>query len=416
MTSARDSSNALACTARTAIAWKLVPGVVVTAVPAPYLALLKSALVRARAIAAHMRMSTDTTLVEKFEGCLVGALVGDCMGAPFETDFTGSHFPNQQTFFQNLLKHTVVPGPSAGRNFRPSKVHPGRGEYHYTDDTAMTMCLAKSLLTKRRFDAFDVAKRFTTEYFENEALVGEYGNAVRDVFRKLKNNNYEDPYRPGQEQFGGRGSYGNGAAMRVAPVALFFMDDLEKMVEVARNQAKITHSNKIGYNAAIMQCMAVYLALNSDPKTPLDSMVYLDHLIALTDKLEEAVDGFKPLVFKLMHIKKILSNPELDPSPAEVAKMLGNDITAQGSVPTAIYSFLRSQRPLKEFEHESSFVRCLYFAVACGGDADTIASMACSISGAFHGISAIPSVLQRQCQAVDEVTRIADCLEEAVSK
>lgn len=363
-----------------------------------------------------MRMSTDTTLVEKFEGCLVGALVGDCMGAPFETDFTGSHFPNQQTFFQNLLKHTVVPGPSAGRNFRPSKVHPGRGEYHYTDDTAMTMCLAKSLLTKRRFDAFDVAKRFTTEYFENEALVGEYGNAVRDVFRKLKNNNYEDPYRPGQEQFGGRGSYGNGAAMRVAPVALFFMDDLEKMVEVARNQAKITHSNKIGYNAAIMQCMAVYLALNSDPKTPLDSMVYLDHLIALTDKLEEAVDGFKPLVFKLMHIKKILSNPELDPSPAEVAKMLGNDITAQGSVPTAIYSFLRSQRPLKEFEHESSFVRCLYFAVACGGDADTIASMACSISGAFHGISAIPSVLQRQCQAVDEVTRIADCLEEAVSK
>nr|XP_037282989.1 ADP-ribose glycohydrolase ARH3-like isoform X2 [Rhipicephalus microplus] len=364
----------------------------------------------------HMRMSTDTTLVEKFEGCLVGALVGDCMGAPFETDFTGSHFPNQQTFFQNLLKHTVVPGPSAGRNFRPSKVHPGRGEYHYTDDTAMTMCLAKSLLTKRRFDAFDVAKRFTTEYFENEALVGEYGNAVRDVFRKLKNNNYEDPYRPGQEQFGGRGSYGNGAAMRVAPVALFFMDDLEKMVEVARNQAKITHSNKIGYNAAIMQCMAVYLALNSDPKTPLDSMVYLDHLIALTDKLEEAVDGFKPLVFKLMHIKKILSNPELDPSPAEVAKMLGNDITAQGSVPTAIYSFLRSQRPLKEFEHESSFVRCLYFAVACGGDADTIASMACSISGAFHGISAIPSVLQRQCQAVDEVTRIADCLEEAVSK
>ncbi|KAL3213795.1 hypothetical protein MRX96_035286 [Rhipicephalus microplus] len=396
MTSARDSSNALACTARTAIAWKLVPGVVVTAVPAPYLALLKSALVRARAIAAHMRMSTDTTLVEKFEGCLVGALVGDCMGAPFETDFTGSHFPNQQTFFQNLLKHTVVPGPSAGRNFRPSKVHPGRGEYHYTDDTAMTMCLAKSLLTKRRFDAFDVAKRFTTEYFENEALVGEYGNAVRDVFRKLKNNNYEDPYRPGQEQFGGRGSYGNGAAMRVAPVALFFMDDLEKMVEVARNQAKITHSNKIGYNAAIMQCMAVYLALNSDPK--------------------DAARLYGPLVFKLMHIKKILSNPELDPSPAEVAKMLGNDITAQGSVPTAIYSFLRSQRPLKEFEHESSFVRCLYFAVACGGDADTIASMACSISGAFHGISAIPSVLQRQCQAVDEVTRIADCLEEAVSK
>lgn len=75
--------------------------------------------------------------------------------------------------------------------------------------------------------------RFTTEYFENEALVSEYGNAVRDVFRKLKNSNYEDPYKPAQEQFGGRGSYGNGASMRVAPVALFYMDDLEKMIEVS---------------------------------------------------------------------------------------------------------------------------------------------------------------------------------------
>ncbi|XP_077502110.1 ADP-ribosylhydrolase ARH3-like isoform X3 [Amblyomma americanum] len=364
----------------------------------------------------YTRMSADTTLVEKFEGCLVGALLGDCLGAPFETDFTGDAFPNQQTFFQNLLKHTVVPGPSAGRNFRPSNVHPGHGEYHYTDDTAMSMCLANSLLAKRKFDALDVAKRFTTEYFENEAIVFEYGNAVRDVFRKLKNNNYEDPYKPAQEQFGGRGSYGNGAAMRVAPVALFYMDDVEKMVEVARNQAKITHSNQTGYSAAIMQCTAVHLALKSDPKIPLDPVAFIDHLIALMDKLEEAVDGFKPLVFKLMHIKKLVSNPDLDPTPAEVAKTLGNNITAQGSVPTAIYSFLRSQRPLKDFEHESPFVRCLYFAVACGGDTDTIATMACSISGAFHGIGAIPSVLQRQCQSVDEVTRIADYLEEAVSK
>lgn len=362
------------------------------------------------------RMSADTTLVEKFEGCLVGALLGDCLGAPFETDFTGSNFPNQQNFFQNLLQHTVVPGPSAGRNFHPSKVHPGRGEYHYTDDTAMTLCLAKSLLAKRRFDALDVAKRFTTEYFENEALVSEYGNAVRDVFRKLKNSNYEDPYKPAQEQFGGRGSYGNGASMRVAPVALFYMDDLEKMIEVARNQAKITHSNQTGYNAAILQCMAVFLALKSDPKAPLDPVAFIDHLIAFMDKLEEAIDGFKPLIFKLMHIKKILSNPDLDPTPAEIAKTLGNDITAQGSVPTAIYCFLRSQRPLKDFEHESPFVRCLYFAVVCGGDADTLASMACSISGARHGVSAIPGVLQRQCQAIDEVTRIADCLEEALAK
>lgn len=361
-------------------------------------------------------MANDPTLEEKFQGCLVGGLLGDCLGAPFEEDFTGSNFPDQQTFFQNLLKHAVVPGPSAGRNFRPSKVHPGHGEYHYTDDTAMTFCLARSLLAKGKFDALDVAKRFTTEYFENEPIVYEYGNAVREVFRKLKNTNFVDPYKPGQDQFGGHGSYGNGAAMRVAPVALFYKNDLEKMVEVARNQSKITHSNKTGYNAAIMQCMAICLALKSDPKTPLDPVVFVDYLIAFMDKLEEATDGFKPLCFKLMLIKKTVSNPAEDPTPAEVAKMLGNNITAQGSVPTAIYSFLRSQRPLPDFDHESPFVRCLYFAIACGGDTDTIATMAGSIAGARHGISAIPGVLQRQCQGVDEMVRLADSIEAAVTK
>ncbi|CAN8023888.1 unnamed protein product, partial [Ixodes persulcatus] len=261
--------------------------------------------------------------------------------------------------------------------------------------------------------------RFTDEYFENELLVQEYGSAVRDVFRKLKNSNYADPYKPASEQFGGRGSYGNGASMRVAPVALFYQNDLEKMVEVARNQAKLTHSNKTGYNAAIMQCMAIAIALKSNPKTPLDPVAFVDYLIAFMDKLEEATDGFKPLCFKLMLIKKIVSDPAQDPTPAEVARMLGNDITAQGSVPTAIYSFLRSQRPLADFEvsnHESPYVRCLYFAIACGGDADTIAAMAGNISGARHGISAIPGVLQRQCHGVDEMARLAESIEEAVSQ
>lgn len=356
------------------------------------------------------------TLLEKYEGCLVGVVIGDCLGAPFEQDFTGGRNPGISTFFQKLMKNNVVPGPSAGRNFRHSKAHPGHGEYHYTDDTAMTICLATSLLSKGKFDAVDVAKRFTTEYFNNEECFSEYGNAVRDVFRKLKNMNYADPYKPAKEQFGGRGSYGNGASMRVAPVALFYKDDMRKMVEVARSQAQLTHSHKTGYNGAILQCLAIYLSLKSDVEMPLDVVNYVDKLLVLMDELEEGSDGFKPLCFKLMLIKKILFDSKRDPTPAEIAKLLGNDITAQGSVPTAIYCFLRAQKPLSNFEHESPFMRCLYFAVSCGGDADTIASMACSIAGARSGIGAIPRVLQRLCRGADEMSRIADCLEEAVTK
>ncbi|KAM7302857.1 ADP-ribose glycohydrolase ARH3 [Ixodes scapularis] len=361
-------------------------------------------------------MAAGPTLTEKFQGCLVGGLLGDCLGAPFEAHIKNTVIPDQRTFFQNLLKGEVAFGPLAGRNFRPSEVDQEHGEYHYTDDSAMTFCLARSLLAKGGFDPLDVAKRFTGEYFENQQLVQEYGNAVKNVFQKWKDSSYADPYKPAMEQFEGRGSYGNGASMRVAPVALFYTKDHEKMIEVARNQAKLTHSNESAYNAAILQCMAIATALRSDPGTPFDSGHFMSHLVALMLQQEKSHNGQGPLCCKMELIKKIVRDPTQDPTPAEVAVMLGNDMSAQGSVPTAIYSFLRSQRPLADFEHKSPYVRCLYFAIACGGDSDTIAAMAGNIAGARHGISSIPGVLQRQCKGVDEMARLAESIEEAVFK
>ena len=62
--------------------------------------------------------------------------------------------------------------------------------------------------------------RFATDYF-NQKMNRGYGTHVRMVFHKLKESNYKDVFKPAKEQFNGTGSYGNGAAMRVAPIALF---------------------------------------------------------------------------------------------------------------------------------------------------------------------------------------------------
>src|SRR5262249_7754396 len=43
--------------------------------------------------------------------------------------------------------------------------------------------------------------------------------------------------------FGGQGSFGNGAAMRVAPVGAYFADDLEAAVAHARRSAVVTHAH-----------------------------------------------------------------------------------------------------------------------------------------------------------------------------
>lgn len=62
--------------------------------------------------------------------------------------------------------------------------------------------------------------RFTDDYF-NQKINRGYGTHVRTVFSKLKESNYEDVFKPAKEQFNGSGSFGNGGAMRMAPIALF---------------------------------------------------------------------------------------------------------------------------------------------------------------------------------------------------
>lgn len=62
--------------------------------------------------------------------------------------------------------------------------------------------------------------RFATDYFSQKMNRG-YGTHVRMVFFKLKESNYKDVFKPAKEQFNGSGSFGNGGAMRIAPIALF---------------------------------------------------------------------------------------------------------------------------------------------------------------------------------------------------
>jgi poly(ADP-ribose) glycohydrolase ARH3 len=89
------------------------------------------------------------------------------------------------------------------------------------------------------------------EYF-NEPRRG-YGQQVVDIFHKLRAQKFVDPFGPAKEQFDGSGSYGNGGAMRVAPVALFCHSNYEELVRLAQRSAELTHTHKQGYDGAILQ-------------------------------------------------------------------------------------------------------------------------------------------------------------------
>jgi poly(ADP-ribose) glycohydrolase ARH3 len=178
--------------------------------------------------------------------------------------------------------------------------------------------------------------------------------------------------RAGEKLFGG-GSFGNGSAMRVAPVGVLYAPKLEELFAVAGNTARITHTHPLGLGGAVLQAHAVSLAFLSEPQSPLDVIGFLDKL---GRRIQPEWDAFR---HKLVHVRELLGR---EPDLEEVVHLLGNDSTCQGSVPTAIFCFLL---------HPDSFRDSVVTAVNLGGDTDTIGAMTGAISGARLGYRAIPA-------------------------
>ncbi|KAG7170292.1 ADP-ribose glycohydrolase ARH3-like [Homarus americanus] len=317
----------------------------------------------------------------RFRGCMVGALMGDCLGAPFEGEPRAT-----RSILQSYFRRLSDPDLKV-----PYK--------QYTDDTAMTRCVAQSLIEKKGFDAKDMAR-----------------SNVTDVFAALRATKFRDPYSPAAFQFNGRGSYGNGAAMRVAPVALFCYATKAGLVDTSRDTALITHANRLGYNGAVLQCLAIYEALHT-PTNKLDSVKFIESLITKMKEIEKPseddilYEGEDPYVY-VKRLEKVLELMERGDSVSreQVEDELGVYISAHMSVPTAIYSFIRATSPVADIESENEYQRTLHFAISLGGDTDTIASMAGSIAGAYYGVTKIPGNLQKHCEASSDAIKQADDL------
>lgn len=111
-------------------------------------------------------------------------------------------------------------------------------------------------------------------------------------------------------------------------------------------------------------------------------------------------------------MKRLLSKT-FPPSEEEVINVLGHSVNALYSVPTAIYSFLRNaQAPDNEAD---KFRKTLEYTISLGGDTDTIASMACALSGAFYSDANISEKLTKHCESSEEIIELADQLYKVAS-
>ncbi|XP_037673596.1 ADP-ribose glycohydrolase ARH3 isoform X2 [Choloepus didactylus] len=204
--------------------------------------------------------------LSRFRGCLAGALLGDCVGAVYEAHDT--------VHLTSVLRHvqSLEPDPGTPGSARTEALC-------YTDDTAMARALVQSLLAKEGFDEVDMAHRFAEEYKKDPDR--GYGAGVVTVFRKLLSPKCRDVYEPARAQFNGKGSYGNGGAMRVAGISLAY-SSVQDVQKFARLSAQLTHASSLGYNGAILQALAVHLALQGESSTE----HFLEQLLGHMEELE----------------------------------------------------------------------------------------------------------------------------------
>jgi poly(ADP-ribose) glycohydrolase ARH3 len=239
-------------------------------------------------------------------------------------------------------------------------------ELRYTDDTAMSIGLAESILTKGDIDQQDLGDTFRRN-FSREPWRG-YASGPPTIFSMVERHGVA--YREAAKSlFGGEGSLGNGAAMRIAPLGLSFSESPD-LYDKACLSASITHAHPVGMDGAAVQAKAVALAVKMDPREILPFNEFIDTLIefAKTPEIKE----------KVVLVKKLLAE---NGPPSIAAEQLGQTVAVHESIPFALFSFMR---------HSTSFEDCLFCAVLNGGDRDTLGAMACAISGAYVGIGSIP--------------------------
>ena len=180
---------------------------------------------------------------------MIGAMIGDVVGSRFE-------------FYNHKSKNFIFFDKSC----------------FFTDDTVMTLAVAKTLL---KFDAVTDIKEFKKELvavmhevgikYPNCGYGGHFGVWIRG--------NHTEPYN----------SYGNGSAMRVSPVA-WYANSLDECEALAAATAEVTHSHPEGIKGAVGVAGAIYLARTKHSIAEIKEYIYSFYKIDFT--LDEIRDTY----------------------------------------------------------------------------------------------------------------------------
>lgn len=307
---------------------------------------------------------TSISLEDRFDGCLLGAAIGDALGMP--TEYL------QKSYFEKFYKGKVMDFENPLPDSPCGHLKAGQ----YTDDTQQIIVLAKSLIKNHGFNIEGFAKDLGEWGWKcrNKKDYNRFGggtsiNAAIEIYNG-KNCNET-----------GINSPSCGAAMRIAPIGLFYNKNLELLKDYAIDASRITHKNLTAIDSAVL--VSSIIAMLANGKKPIEAI--------------ESANNNEVEYNLRKNVGYAIGNKDLEPN--EVASSIGVSENAKETVPMAIYCFLHSPD-----DYEKTVINA---ANLVPGDTDSIACIAGAISGAYNGIKKIPKRFLEKIESRNELENMA---------
>lgn len=305
-----------------------------------------------------------TALLAHITGSIVGLAVGDALGYPHE--------------FRSVAQVRRELGPDGITGFvalkdarftRPFFAGPDHPAGTFTDDTQMSLAVAEALIEskgKSRAEVMGAMGRAFVEWYFSDDNNRSPGEATGIACERLRGG-------AAWSDSGVLGSKGCGANMRVAPIGLFY-EDLDVVVDVARDSARITHDHPAACEGAAAAALAVALALRGVRV----AAIHAEIVKRCSGRSAAFDDVIARVPAAIAHAPQdVLVDGDHGARP----HALGEAWVADEAIACALYCAWR---------HEDDFAAGVLEAANTDGDSDSIACITGSILGARLGVDAVP--------------------------
>jgi ADP-ribosyl-[dinitrogen reductase] hydrolase len=290
---------------------------------------------------------------DKILGCILGGAIGDCLGLPFEGTSSPVEIDHQR-------------------------------HWKLSDDTQMTLATCEAITTHGSADAATIADTFTL-WFKQRRLTGLGASTYKALSELSLGGHWALVGRKGDM------AAGNGAAMRVAPLA--FCLDLSDRKErtIFRDICRITHHSEEAYVGALAVALAIQAAWNETWQGG-------------NNLLEQVLENLPDSVTRDRLIE--ISTLNRNTSVFDIATTYGCSGYVAETVPLALFGAQQINK--------LGFQGVLESLITCGGDTDTIASITGQVMGALLGKENLPTELIECLPTLTMITKTTNLFSEIV--